>query len=1198
MLARITAFELRYQIRSPLFLISFALFFLLTFTLVANSQASALIAPGNLNLNSPYVLLQILAAMSRLAIFIVTAFVAGVVIRDQETGFATILYATPVRKSDYVIGRFAGAMVVAVLVFTAVPLAVITGCAMPWVDAEKIGPFAPAQYLYAVLLYGLPVLLFLGAGLFAIATATRSMMGTYLGAVGFLVLYITSMNLLREPAYDSITALLDPFGVAAARVATKYWTVAERNSQLPPLQGALLANRLLWLGVAGVLFAAAYALFRFEARGASVHRATPAPRSEGEVSPAVATPRSPGRRNPWAAFGALARFEVRTVLRSPAFFVLLLLGVLLTYAILLGVTTQGDVHYLPVTRMVVQGLQVGFGLFPLIIAVYYSGELVWRDRDRRIHEIVDASPVPGWTILLPKVMAVTVVLCATLAVGVLTGMLVQLAHGYREPETLHYFQWFLLPESVALCQIAVLSVCVQSLVPYKAVGWAVMLLYIVISDTLASFGFEHGLYHFAYTAPVPLSDMNGMGHFWIARAWYELYWSAFAALLLLLSLLLLRRGAETRLQPRLALAWQRLRGGPVVVAAVAALTWLGSGVFIYYNTNVLNDYAHSTALSWEHRTADYEKTLLRYEAVPQPRIIAVQLAVQLYPRQARADTTGSYVIENRTSDPISQLHLRWDGRLRMLELDVGPAALEKDYPALFYRIYRLATPLAPGERRTVRFRTRLEERGFPNGMPFTRIVENGTFINDNEISPSIGMSRSGLLTDRSQRRRNGLPVELRPAKLEDGGAAAFQYLRHDSDWVNAELSVTTDADQTPIAPGYTVSDEVRNGRRTLVTQTEAPIMHFFSIQSARYAIARDVWTGRDGRKVDLAVYYHPAHTYNVARILKAMRTSLDVYSERFGPYQFRQLRILEFPAYAQFAQSFAGTVPFSEGIGFIQTFDDSAADSIDEVTWVTAHEIAHQWWAHQVIGADKQGDTMLSETFAQYSALLVMEQLHGREQIRRFLKYNLDTYLRSRGNEAVEELPLERVENQPYIHYNKGALVMYWLKEAVGEDALHGALRALLAKYAFQPAPYPSTTDFLTLLKQQAPGHDQLIEDLFARITVYDMKAHDAIAHRRADGHFEVRFTVVGRKLYADGRGKDKEVPLDESFDVGAFTVEPGKPGYGRSSVLKLERVAVKSGVQTVTLVLDRLPKVVGIDPFNERVDRDSNDNLTGVKLE
>ncbi|MGD6053416.1 M1 family aminopeptidase, partial [Xanthomonas citri pv. citri] len=128
----------------------------------------------------------------------------------------------------------------------------------------------------------------------------------------------------------------------------------------------------------------------------------------------------------------------------------------------------------------------------------------------------------------------------------------------------------------------------------------------------------------------------------------------------------------------------------------------------------------------------------------------------------------------------------------------------------------------------------------------------------------------------------------------------------------------------------------------------------------------------------------PKHEFNVDRMIAATKKSLDYFQANFTPYQHRQVRIIEFPAYARFAQSFANTIPFSESIGFVADLRDPAA--VDYVFYVTAHEVAHQWWAHQVIGADAQGSTMLSESLSQYSALMVMEKEYGRAKMRRFLK--------------------------------------------------------------------------------------------------------------------------------------------------------------------------------------------------------------------
>jgi aminopeptidase N len=1200
MLSKIAAFEIRYQLRSPLFAVGFLIFFLLTFGSVTIDQVQ-IGGRGNVNVNSPLAILQTLGIMNVFALFVVTAFVATVVIRDDETGFAPILRATRVRKFDYLVGRFSGALLVAFLVMTSVPLAILVGSWMPWLDQEKIGPLALNHYVYALFVFGLPTIFVMAAGFFALATATRSMMWTYVGVVAFLVLYITSRVMLRDPAFDTISALADPFAIGALSKTTKYWTASDRNTMLPAISGLLLYNRLIWIGIASAFFALAYFLFGFETKGskvatgkrqAKVEKADRAP----NIKPLANVDASNSTR--WQQFMALTRFDMSFVFKSPAFFVLLAIGVFNAFGGMAATVEDRGVPYFPVTRAMVEVLRDAFTIVPIIIAIYYAGELVWRDRERRIHEIVDATAAPDWAFVIPKVFAITLVLLASYVVAAITAILFQLFHGYTDVQVIAYLLWFVLPGLIAAVLLAALSVFVQALVPHKFIGWAVMLIYVVASITLNIIGFEHNLYNYAGEPTVPLSDMNGQGRFWIGRAWFQAYWLAFALMLLVATHLLWRRGAETRLAPRFALLRHRFAGAPGVIFGAGALAWAGIGGFIFYNTNVLNDYR--TVPQTEKRMASYEKELLAYQTLPQPKITHVVLDVDLYPKQVRALTKGSYVIENRTNAPLPVVHVRWAAPLEMQSLEVEGANLQKEYADFDYRIYQFAKPMQPGEKRMIRFTTLLEQRGFPNARPLTRIVDNGSFLNNFEVAPLLGMGQDNLLQERSKRRKYDLPPELRPAKLEDASANAKHYLRGDSDWVNAELTLTTDADQTPVAPGNKVSDTVNGNRRTLVTRTEAPIMHFFSMQSARYAEKHESLKAADGSVIDLAVYYHPQHDHNVQRMLNSMKTSIAIFGEKFSPYQFKQARILEFPSYAGFAQAFAGTMPYSESIGFIQNFDESRSDEkIDLVTYVVAHEMGHQWWAHQIIGADKQGMTLLSESFAQYSALLVMEKLYGKEQIRKFLKGELDSYLRARGGEVVEELPLVRVENQGYIHYRKGALAMYWLKDVVGEDVVNSALKKLIAEFAFKPAPYPSSSDFIRILRAEAgPAHDALITDLFEKITLYDMKASEAKGKKRADGKYDVTFTVEGKKLYADGKGKETESPLDEPFDVGVFTEEPGKKGYKKESALLMERRAIKTGKQSVTLVVDTLPKFVGVDPYNKRIDRNSDDNFTKVSIE
>jgi ABC-2 type transport system permease protein len=1204
MFLNVAQFEFRYQLKSPVLWVTFIVFFLLTFMSVTIPQVQ-IGSVGNSHINGPFAITQTIGIMSIFAQFAVVAFVAGVVIRDTETGFGPIIHATRVSKFDYLFGRFTGAFLACIIVLSSVPLAMIIGSFMPWLDTERLGPFVAWHYAYAFAIAGLPTLFLCASLFFALATATRSMMASYVGLVGFLVLYFVLSAIFSRPQYEDITALIEPYGLGALFQETRYWTASDRNTLLLPISETYLANRAIWFGVSIAALVGAYFLFSFSVRGAKQKRADKAAAQLSAPAKAPAqtikpTHQSFGGASSWAQVWARARFEAGYVMGSPAFFVLLAIGLFNAGgALWFADEIAANITIYPVTMVMAQTLTGAFTIIPLIIATYYAGELVWRDREKRMHDIIDATPAPDWTFVAPKVLAITIVLAATIGISVLAGVLIQLGKGYTAIELASYLFWYALPSLIFCFCIAALAVFFQAISPHKFVGWGLMLLYLIATITLSQLGFDHSLYLYASSPDMPLSEMNENGHYWIGVAWFQLYWTVFAFLLIVLAYSLWRRGADTRLLPRLARLPRRLSGVAGAFAAVLLVAFAGLGGWIYYNTNVLSDYRSNVGT--ERWTADMERALLRYENSPQPKITDVTLRVDLYPNDQRANIHGSYAIENRTGAALSEVHLFWPEGLEIESVEIDGATLTDDFathsPAFPYQIWRFETPMQAGERREIRFVTRIDQRGFRTNNVLTPINVNGTFVNDRAFSPVLGFTRSATLQDRNVRARNGLPRELRMPRLEDDGARAFQYLRHDADWVNADITVSTDAGQTPIAPGYVISDETRNGRRVARFRTDAPIMHFFSIQSADYEVARDRWGD-----VELSIYHDRRHAYNVERMFRAMKTSFDVFTREYSPYQFRQMRVLEFPAYASFAQAFANTVPYSENLGFIARFDDERAqlesDRIDYVTYVTAHEVAHQWWAHQIIGADMQGSTMLSETFASYSALLVMEEIYGPDQVRRFLRFELDNYLRSRGGEAVEELPLMRVENQGYIHYRKGGVVMYFLRNEIGEERVNRAMQRLLEDFSFRGSPYPRSSDFIRILREEAgdnPAHQALITDLFERITLYDARVVSNTATQRADGRWDVAIEVEARKLYADGEGLETEAPLAEEFEFGVFSAEPGEGAFSSDDVIAFERRPLRSGRQTITFTVDRAPSFAGVDPYNKRVDRNSDDNVMAV---
>jgi aminopeptidase N len=1188
MFLRIARFELRYQLKNPVFWVAAVMFLLLTFGAMA-SDVVQLGAGGNVHKNGPVSLTRIQISFSLFFMFVTTAFVANVVVRDDDTGFGPIVRSTPITRLQYLGGRFTGASVAAILAYLSIPIGILIGSSMPWVDAELFGPNHLAYYAYGLLTFGIPDLLFTGAIFFAAATLTRSMMWTYVAVVVFFLAWVILIAVGQaKPELRETMAYIEPFGAAAFGNTVRYWTTAELNTGLPTLAGAILVNRLIWLSVGALFLTLAIARYRFAEAGMSKKRRKEEPAETRAAAPAApAALPGPVRSAAAAQLSARTRFEMRQVFKSPAFFVLVALGMINTFASLWFGADMYGTPTLPVTTTVIPILTGSFALFPIIIAIYYSGELVWRERDRRMHEIIDATPLPNWAYVIPKTIAVALVLVTTLLFGMAAAILVQLVKGYTHIEPAHYLLWYLLPQSVDMLMLAVLAVFVQSLSPNKYVGWAVMVVYIVTTIVFVSLGFEHNLYRFNGTPQELFSDMNGAGRYWIGAWWFRLYWAAFCVILLVVSHLLWRRGTETRLMPRLRRMPARLAGAPGIIAGVALAAFVATGAYAYYNTNVLNTYR--TSFARDEFQADYEKKYLKYEKLPQPTISKAVLKVDLYPGEARALVAGSYVLTNLTQVPIRDVHVRMTNLdIELLGLDFPGASLASDDKAFGYRIYRLDAPMQPGETRTLSFKTRRWQRGFRNSGEDTRLVGNGTFLNNMEIAPAIGMDRMALLQERSKRRKYGLPAEQRPPKLEDVSATRRSYFG--GGWSTADITVSTEAGQTPIAPGKKVSDVVGGGRRTARFVSDAPILTFFSIQSARYAEKH-----RNHNGVDLAVYYHPGHELNVDRMLDALTGAMDYYQANFGPYQFDQARIIEFPGYQSFAQAFANTMPYSEAIGFVA--DNSDPDKIDYVTYVTAHELGHQYWAHQVIGAETQGGTMLSETLAQYSALMVMKHKYGEDKIRRFLKFELDAYLRRRGGDPVEELPLERVENQQYIHYNKGSLVMYLLQDRLGEDSVNRALRTMLNKYKFKGAPYPRSIELVDAFRKEAkaPEDQALITDLFERITIYDLKVGEAKATRRADGKWDVVVPVEAKKSYADGQGNEKPAAFADRIPIGLFTAEPGRGAFDRRNVIVMQRQPVRSGKQVFRFVTNRKPTHAGIDPYNFYIDRDSDDNVGAV---
>ncbi len=1193
MLREFFKFELATQLRQPLLWVCALIFGALAFGASTTDAIQVGGSIGNVNRNAPVVVAQMLGSFSLVSMFVVTIFIAGTVLRDSEVGISDMLFATPMKKRDYLVGRFAAGLLACLVIFAGVVLGMMLGPLMPWVDAQRVGPFPGAAYLWALGVIVVPNLLLIGALLMLLAATTRSIMLVYVGVLAFFVLWIVAGRFTSNIDNEWIAVLSDPFGLRAFSRATRYFSTAESNAGLPEFAGYMLANRLLWSAIALVLFGLTLALFKPQragtgkrlfgkAKAAAASAAAPAPLKLPRIEPRFST------ATRWIQCWHIFKFDAAAVFKSVPFLVMLLFSVMN----LVGSSTQmgeifGTTVY-PMTHLMVELLNGSFTFMLIIIVTFYAGELIFKERQAKIADVNDAMPMPNWAPLVAKSLALTGVVLAFLFTGVLAAVVIQLIKGGAPIEGMVYVKSILIA-GLPFILMGLLAVVLQVVTNNKFVGYLLMILFMVSQIVAGILHLDHNLYNIAGLPRTPYSDMNGFGHFIAGWSWFALYWSLFMVAALIVAQAFWVRGLSFAWGTRVREAGRRLKGSPGVALALFVAAFAATGGWIFYNTNTLAKYEPANVAM--DKQAAYEKNYRKYKDLPHAKVTDVRADVDIYPEERRLAIRGSYVLENRTGKPVDSLPLQVNPDAAVTWTRLPPHQVLVNDKEAGFSILKLRQPMQPGERMPLEFTVDVRRPGFSNGGSPDTINLNGTFFNNRQFFPQLGYQGDAELRDRNERRKRGLGEPERMPKLEDQAARRNSMFGPEADWISYETTVSTSAKQTALAPGYLQKSWKANGRNYYQYKMDQKMMPFFAYLSADWQVKKGEWKG-----IPIEVYHDPKHAYNVERMVTATQKSLDYYTTQFTPYQHKQVRILEFPNYASFAQSFANTIPFSESIGFIADLRDK--DAIDYVFYVTAHEVAHQWWGHQVTAANVQGASMLIESLSQYSALMVMEKEYGRHQMRRFLRYELDRYLRSRGGEKIEELPLYRVENQDYIHYRKGSLVFYRLRDEIGEEALNRALKRFLQDKGYQESPFTTSSELLAYIRAEAPKDKQaLITDLFEKIVFYDNRVTEAKAVKRADGQWDVSMKLHLAKMEADGHGKETPRAYDEPVEIGIFARAAGAKEKDER-VLLLEKRVLTGDNPVVTVTVKEKPFEVGVDPYNKMIDRVSRDNRKEVSVD
>ncbi len=1202
MFGKLLKYELGLQFRQISFWVVVFLMVVLGVILMAFDWASLSVEGGaRIKNNGANTIASQIYNLTLAPIFFASVFIVTGIMRDDRFKFTEIMHSTPITDKDLILPRLIGAFVATCICMLAAVVGLFIGQFMPWVDKETLGPIRPLYYIYPSLIYIVINSLLMAAFFALIAGLTRNRMIVYASAIGFLAVNV-AVGLATQDAPDWLVSIVDPFGASAAFKETEFWPADEQNTRLLPLYGNIGINRLVWGIISIGLFFATYKLFRRGVLGKNV-KFVLKEEAKPEFNALDLRPQTPvfNLGSSFSSFTKRLNFEYMTTIKSIAF--VILCGIAL---FLFGSTVMGDAFFetdrsLATSRKMANMGVSGFGLPILLVIIFFSGEIVWRDKQAGINEILDATPVKNWHLLFGKWLALSLVVLTLICFGLLCGMIVQILYGQAPVNLLTYFKTGFVSFAPTFLVLTALALFIQNFMPHRVVGmFATGLVLVFLNNFIDKLPFYHPLMGIGRIPTGALSEINGYQSL-INFQWFGFYNLLIIGFFAVMSIWLWRRGLQQTVRHRLKTIGSKLTPLTSGIAIASVLGAVFTGHHIYQAMDNA-DYRNEKAR--EKQLVAYENYIRDLEKKPLPKIRKVEVDANIRPSKQDAVFKGTYHVENVTGKPLTELFIvqtTEDENIRKLDIEGASRDTQsetaKALKAFDHLYYTFDKPVPAGGKFTLDF-----ELYYPGSSLWnTSIIrKNGTFVNNSRVLPAMGFTRSRL-TDPDKRRKYELPELPKQPDQTDMEARHKNFFGATADYVDFKARMCTDPGQIPIAPGHRIATadieidgEVRHCR---TYEAVNPIVDFYSFMSADYEVARDVWANKNGEDVSLAIYHDEKHDYNVDLMMEAAKTALTTFTETFGPYQYKQVRIMEFP-YGAFAQAFAGTIPFSENIGFVR--DPGDADdfkSVDFASYVTMHEIGHQWFGHQILPGENKGFNVLSEGLTENAAMTAYERQFGWKKARQIHeKRSVEGYLRARTGDRDDEPSLENAENQLYLAYQKASWVFWGLKQYIGETKMQSGIRAFLQEYGSKGPPYPTTHQLIEHLRAVAPAdYQQLITDYWERITFWEMSLDD-VEMTEKDGQFTVTLTAkVDKKIASEESGKETSVTemddeeLNEWVEIAFYDQNPKKTLGG--DWIKLERMRVTDLETAMSFTMDKKPTHVLIDPKRLLIERNVIDN-------
>ncbi|MCT2560935.1 ABC transporter permease/M1 family aminopeptidase [Chryseobacterium herbae] len=997
-----------------------------------------LTAGDRIYLNSPYTIGFMTGMMSLSIIFMAVIFAVQLLFKDTDSKFDLVLFSFPFSKWTYLSGKFSTYFLQNFFSFSFLMMGFLIG-QVARTGSEMQEVFNLGYYLYPMLIFGLINTFFVCSFIFLISLIAKKKLLAVVAGLLLYVLYMVVLVFSNSPFMagglpqsietQQFSAFLDPFGLSSYFFEARTLSVDQKNASLVPFSGYLVINRVIF-SVASLLFLwLTYRLFSFSSVSKQKVKKVNSS-SEIKSSSSFAYTISKvnfGHKNAFKSILSYAKIDLLYLFKSitiPAVSILLLFFV--------GMEMYAEIEKgirLPQkyagSGLMATTISENFPLFGLLLVAYFINDLYWRSRSSGF-SLIEDSTFFSKIRLSGHFISISVLLFFFTGILIVQGIVFQAMYQYLHIDWNAYLGVFLF-NTFPLILFSGLILLINHAIRNKliALGISVLAVFLLAGPASGKI-IPHPLFRIFSDFKGSYSDFSG----------YGIYMYAFAERLLfgagLIAFLWMINGAIKSKKFNL-------------ITLIPSLALLISGIFA--GTLFMKGYIPKNEDKDLATAVQYEKVFKKYENMPQPEITDVITEITLNPSENSYRITGKYVLTNFTDQPIDKVLINFNPDLTT-ESAVFQAGVETVKINDNISEVHLKQAIKPGGIAHLEFKLSYKWYAVNGHQSFNAVIENGSFMRISRYYPVIGYQKDEEIQDEQLRKKNNLGklAELKKPEAPE----VFK-----KDFINLEMTVSTEGDQTAVGTGDLVKKWEKSGRNYFQYKAES-IPFRFAVSSADYQIKSVLYKG-----ITVNIFYHKKHFENADHLLENAKITLDYCEQNFEKYPFKTVSFAEI---SSFTRGFAATAYPSaifmpeDMIFHANIHADKEQDVINELA---GHELSHLWWGNSQINPDdREGAVMLSETLAMYTEMMLYKKMHGKEKMKERITMHQQIYDNEKG--LSENRPIYRVTgDMAHIAYSKGAVAMVKLSELIGEEKVNEALRNFL-----QNNKYPKKPSSLDLLNE------------------------------------------------------------------------------------------------------------------------------------